>query len=296
VVRRVIINADDFGLTRGVNRAIAEAHAHGVVTSSTLMALGPGFEDAVAVTRAHPSLSVGCHVMLLDGALLSDKSTIPTLLAGDDRTQPAYRRLGRFVVRALRGQLSHRELRSEITAQITKLQRAGIPVSHVDTHLHTHIFPAIFKPLLEAASECGVRAVRNPFGPLKPMAFAHLMRRPRLWTRYSEVGLLRGFAAGFRKEVAAAGMTTTDGSFGIVGTGMLDERLFEAIIGCMPEGSWEFVCHPGYCDAELLERGGRLRKSREQELRILTSQRAREVLGQHGVELISYRQLLATSC
>jgi chitin disaccharide deacetylase len=294
VTRRLIINADDFGMTRGVNRAIAEAHTRGLVTSSTLMAESAGFEDAVALAKRSPKLSVGCHVVLVDGDPVSAPQDISTLL-DTNGTQPALcRRLVPFIARALRGRMATHELRAEIGAQIGKLQAAGLEVSHVDTHKHTHIFPAIFRPLLEAARECGVPAVRNPFGPIKALAFAHLMRRPRLWTRYSEVGLLRGFAAGFRRAVEAMGMITTDGSFGIVGTGALDDRLFDAIIGCLPEGTWEFVCHPGYCDAELLGLRGRLRESREQELRVLTSPGAREILQKKGVELISYNQLLAS--
>jgi len=294
VHRRLIINADDFGLTRGVNRAIAEAHTRGLVTSSTLMAASAGFDDAVALAKANPKLSVGCHVTLTDGDPVSSPALIGTLIEPNGTPAVLTRRLVPFIARALRGQLSHDQLRTEIGAQIAKLQAAGVAVSHVDTHKHTHIFPAIFKPLLEAARERGVRAVRNPFGALKPLAFAHLMRRPRLWTRYTEVGLLRGFAAGFRRAVEDAGMVTTDGSFGIVGTGALDEKLFEAIIGCLPEGTWEFVCHPGYCDADLLSLRGRLRQSRERELQVLTSPRAREVLENKGVELISYRDLLSS--
>ena len=80
---------------------------------------------------------------------------------------------------------------------------------------------------------------------------AHLFRRPRLWTRYAEIKLLRHYATQFRRAVADAGLATTDGTFGILVTGALDERLFDAIIGSIPEGTWEFVCHPGYVDPAL---------------------------------------------
>lgn len=293
MLRRLIINADDFGLTQGINRAIAEAHTRGVVTSSTLMAASARFSDAVNIAKWNPKLSVGCHVVLTDGCPVAARETIPSLLDANGDAPVLRRSLTGFLSRALRGQIPQNELRTEITAQIRKLRAAGVDVTHVDTHKHTHLFPVIFKPLLEAARECGVRAVRNPFGPVKAIAFAHLVRRPKLWARYSELGLLRGFASAFRRAVEAAGMITTDGSFGIVGTGALDEKLFAATIGCLPEGTWEFVCHPGYCDSELLSLGGRLRERREQELRVLTSQYARDVLSRNGVELMSYRELLA---
>jgi hopanoid biosynthesis associated protein HpnK len=295
VGRRLIINADDFGLTLGVNCAIAEAHAKGVVTSSTLMAASSAFDDAVVVAKSTPNLSVGCHVVLVDGDPIAPHSAIPNLVEANGAAPTLRRRLVPFVVRALRGRIPPGELRTEISAQISKLKAAGLAVSHVDTHKHTHIFPAIFKPLLEAARELGVHAVRNPFAPIKPLAFAHLMRRPKLWTRYSEVRLLRRFAAEFKAAAEQMGMVTTDGSFGIVSTGALDEKLFEAIVGCIPEGTWEFVCHPGYRDAALDGVRTRLRASREQELQVLTSERARDVVKRHGVELISYTQLVDAS-
>src|SRR2546423_2301111 len=287
--RRLIINADDFGLTAGVNRAIAEAHSRGVVTSSTLMATGAAFDDAVAIAQQNPKLSVGCHVLLVDGSPASPAADLPTLV-NEKNFQNS---LMKFVHAALRGRLNPKEITTEVAAQIRKLQQAGVNVSHVDTHKHTHMFPAVLRPLLQAARQCGVRAVRNPFAPLKPLAWAHLARRPRLWTRYTEVRALRGFFASFRSTVAEMDMMTTDGSFGVLGTGALDEQLFTSICGCIPEGTWEFVCHPGYNDAALSGIRTRLRASREAELKILTSADAKRTLEGHGIESISYRELSA---
>jgi predicted glycoside hydrolase/deacetylase ChbG (UPF0249 family) len=153
------------------------------------------------------------------------------------------------------------------------------------------MFAGILRPLLRAARSCGVRAVRNPFAPVKPLAFAHLLRRPRLWKRYSEVRALRRLLDNFRSCVQEEQMITTDGTFGIVATGALDVKLFEAIVGCIPEGTWEFVCHPGYDDADLAAVRTRLRASRARELQVLTSEAARAALQQHGVELMSWREL-----
>jgi predicted glycoside hydrolase/deacetylase ChbG (UPF0249 family) len=112
-----------------------------------------------------------------------------------------------------------------------------------------------------------------------------------LWTRYSEVKLLQRFSQNFRRIVADAGMITTDGTLGIVSTGALDEPLFAALVGSLPQGTWEMVCHPGYCDAELRVVRTRLRESREQELRVLTSAAARQAIEAAGVQLISYADL-----
>jgi predicted glycoside hydrolase/deacetylase ChbG (UPF0249 family) len=294
-VKRLIINADDFGLTHGVNRAIAECYDHGVVSSTTLMASSMAFQQAASLARLYSTnanrrpLSVGCHVMLVDGQPLLPPVQVKSLLApGAARFRQG---IAEFARTALTGKLLSDDIRAEATAQFQALSSAGVRLSHFDTHKHTHMFPRVLAPLLDAAAAAGIRAVRNPFAPLKPLAFAHLMRRPKLWTRYTEVAVLRRFSDSFRRDVAARGMKTTDGSFGVVVTGALDAQLFAAIVGCIPDGTWEFVCHPGYNDAELDTIQTRLRASRPKELEVLTSPDARQLLERNGIELISYDDL-----
>jgi hopanoid biosynthesis associated protein HpnK len=287
-VKRLIVNADDFGFTSGVNRAIVEAHTRGVVTSSTLMAKGRAFDQATELSKAAPRLSIGCHVVLLDGEPVLDPGTIPSLTQ-DGRFRDG---LKSFAARALAGRLDAGEIELEASAQIRKIQSAGISVSHVDTHKHTHLFPAILRPLLRAAAACGVKAIRNPFGPKLPLRSSQLLARPSLWTRFAEVRVLGRFAGKFREAVDREGFTTTNGTLGIEVTGTLDETLFRAIGESVPDGTWEFVCHPGYNDGDLQRARTRLRESREMELRVLTLPAAREVLAKDGVELISYRDLV----
>ena len=288
-MRRLIVNADDFGYTSGVNRAILEAHSHGVVTSATLMANGPAFAEAVQLAGTVPKLSIGCHVVLTDGEPVLGAERLPSLTSGSHFRDGMIA----FAARAIAGRIDGDEIAAEASAQIRKIQSAGIAVSHIDTHKHTHLFPKILQPLLRAAANCGVRAVRNPFGPRLPLRSSHLLARPGLWTRYAEVRILGGFAGKFREAVDREGFTTPDGTLGIVVTGALDETLFYAIARSIPEGTWEFVCHPGYNDADLQAGKTRLRESRETELRVLTLPAAREVLAQQGIELISYREFAA---
>jgi chitin disaccharide deacetylase len=287
-VRRLIVNADDFGFTAGVNRAIIEAHTLGVVTSSTLMANGPAFAEAARLAGILPTLSVGCHVVLIDGEPVLKAEQLPSLTA---RTPRFSDNLKTFALRAIAGRIDSDEIAAEATAQMRKIQATGIEVSHFDTHKHTHLFPKILRPLLRASAACGVRAVRNPFGPRRPLRSSQLLARPNLWTRYAEVRILRSFAGRFREAVDREGFATTDGTLGIEVTGTLDETLFHAIAQSIPEGTWEFVCHPGYNDADLNAANTRLRESRETELRVLTLPAAREVLSREGIELISYREL-----
>lgn len=291
-MRRLIVNADDFGFTAGINRAIVEAHTRGVVTSSTLMANGRAFHDAVNSAKAAPLLSVGCHVVLIDGEPVLDAKQLPSLTSTRSGSSHFRDGVKSFAARVLAGLLDPDEIESEAKAQIHKLQSAGMSVSHVDTHKHTHVFPGVLRPLLRAAKSCGVRAIRNPFGPGKPLRSSELLTRPNLWRRYAEVRILRGLANKFRDAARTAGMLTTDGTLGIVVTGALDEKLFRAIAAIIPEGTWEFVCHPGYNDHDLKAAKTRLRESRETELRVLTMSGARELLLNQGIKLISYRDLI----
>jgi predicted glycoside hydrolase/deacetylase ChbG (UPF0249 family) len=316
-VRRLIINADDFGLTTGVNRAIAEAHSRGIVTSTTLMANGRAFTGAVEIARNLPNISVGCHVVLVDGQPVSRAERVRSLLApvgrealpfprvrsGKVRTVAAtagaqrrfYDGFGQIAIRSIRHRINSQHVEDEVAAQIQRLQNAGVTVTHVDAHKHTHMLPQIAEAIMRAANSCGVRAIRNPFVPVRPIVFAHVVRRPGLWTRYSEVTLLRRYNHAFRDRLRRYNMIAPQGSFGVVATGSLDKDLFRAVIACIPDGTWEFVCHPGYQDEELSLVNTRLRESREKELSILASPDARQIVADHHIELISYRDLVANN-
>ncbi len=290
-VRRLIINADDFGFTTGVNRAIVEAHVRGIVTSSTLMATGRAFDDALVLSKTVPRLSIGCHIVLIDGEPVLDAAQLPSLASSQSGAPRFSDSLKSFAARAFTRRLSAAEIEAETTAQIRRLQTAGISVSHVDSHKHVHLFPSVLQPVLRAARACGIRAIRNPFGPRRPLRSGELLRRPSMWTRYAEVKILRNFSGRFRENAESEGFRTPDGTLGIEVTGTLDTTLFRAIAKVIPAGTWEFVCHPGYNDDQLRSAKTRLRESREIELRVLTMPEARDILSQQAIELISYREL-----
>lgn len=257
----------------------------GAITSTTLMANAPRFEEAVALAKAVPRLGVGCHVVLVDGAPVLPAGRLPTLAPGG-RFRDS---LLEFARCAMRGQIDAMEIEAEAAAQMKKIGDAGIALTHFDTHKHAHLFPRVLAPVLRAAVACGVKAVRNPFAPARPLALAHLARRPKLWKRYTEVRLLRKYLGAFRRSVAEMGLATPDGCFGVVITGAMDQELFTAVAGAVPEGTWEFVCHPGYVDEELRGARTRLRESRGKEFEVLGSTASREAL--RGVELVSFRDL-----
>ncbi|MGA8541125.1 MAG: ChbG/HpnK family deacetylase [Terriglobales bacterium] len=298
-MRRLIVNADDFGLTAGVNRAILETHTRGVVSSTTLMANGPAFDDAVKAARSLPDLSVGCHVVLIDGTPVSPPAAVDTLLAiRSAEPEKFFSSLSAFTARAMLGGFDRDQLVAEVVAQIRKIQSTGLHVTHLDSHKHAHVFPEILAALLRAARICGVRAIRNPFVPVKALRAAQFKHRRELWKRYGQVRLLNGFSRQFRQQIKRSGLRTPDGVIGVIETGAYDNpngdsgygSLLHQTLAGLPEGTWEFVCHPGYNDDDLRAAGTRLLDSREQERRLLTSAELRQFLEEQKISVIGYRE------
>jgi predicted glycoside hydrolase/deacetylase ChbG (UPF0249 family) len=287
MANRLIINADDFGLTRGVNRAIAELHEAKAITSATLMATGPAFEDAVATAHAHPGLGVGCHIVLTDGVPVSPPQSIPTLIGADGRSfRP---KLLDFVQTALRGGISEDEIEREALAQLQKIQRAGISVTHFDTHKHTHLFPIVARPLLRLAERSGIRAIRSPFEQPWSLALGHGGGLRRF-----QVKLLSYFRARFAdiSQIRDARVLTTDGTIGISATGHLDAPTLREILNALPgEGTFELCCHPGYNDDDLDRVVTRLRGHRDVERLALLAEVPQFSLHPNAFQLIHYGEL-----
>jgi len=285
-VRRLIVNADDFGLTAGVNRAIVEGNRQGIITSATLMANARASEAAIDLARAQPGLKTGCHVVLIDGVPLS--TNLLSLTNGSARFRSS---LKQFAMAAVRKKIAAEEIEREVEAQVRKLQSSGITLTHVDSHKHTHMFPHVLRPLLRAARTCGIRAVRNPFEPMRSWPGSMVLGTPGLWLRSIGVTAFGMFAAEFRRVIKEQGMASTDGTVGIAVTGLLDQQKLLRILEALPEGTWELVCHPGYSDADLQSAGTRLTQSREIELAALTSAATKQALARRKTELISYADL-----
>lgn len=254
---RLIVNADDFGLTPGVNRAILELHQAGVLTSATLMARASATDEAIAIARATPSLGVGCHIVLLDGEPTLQPRSVSSLM--DKQSGGFSPKLTTFLARLFSGRIRSEEVEAEARAQIQSLQACGIQLTHIDTHKHTHMFPRVLRPILRAARSCGVRRIRNPFEP----EWAVRVTPRASVVRSAEVFALRRFGPYFRRILAEEGFTTTDGTIAVAGTGVVNTDTVRALLQQLPSGTWEFVTHPGYNGADLARVRTRLRESRE---------------------------------
>ncbi len=253
---RLIVNADDFGLTSGVNRAIVELHQAGVLTSTTLMANAAATNEAIELAHVNPTLGVGCHIVLVDGAPVLPPREIPTLI--DPQTGCFPPKLTTFLARLFTGQIRTAEIEAETAAQISLLQRRSLSLTHIDTHKHTHMFPRVLRPILRAARACGIRAIRNPFEPEWAIRAS-----PRAsFVRTAEVFVLRRFGPYFRRILSEEGFISTDGTIAVAATGVVNADTVRSLLQQLPAGTWELVTHPGYNDADLGKIRTRLRASR----------------------------------
>ena len=267
-MKTLLVNADDFGFTRDVNSGIVEAHTRGILTATTLMANGAAFDDAVVLARETPTLDVGCHLVLVGGeSLVSGRafpSTVRELLQAI-----ALRRLDPYV---------------ELKAQVGKIVGAGLRPVHMDTHKHTHLFPPILDAVARLSREFGIPWIRRPFD--FPVAPGGVPLSKRLVSKVFGVVRPR-----LERVLRANGCRSTDHFAGFSLTGRFTAQDVVALIRAVPEGSTEFMVHPGHCTAELLAARTRLKESRAAELAALVSPEVRLALDEAGVRLSGYRAL-----
>ncbi len=279
-MKRLIINADDFGLTSGVNRAITELHQGGTLSSTTLMAVASATAEAVSFARELPRLGVGCHVVLVDGTPVLPPSELPTLV--DPATGRFRSSLFQFISDAFRKRIRPEEIEAEAEAQIARVRSLGVNPTHIDTHKHTHMSPLVLQPLIAAATRQGIRAIRNPFEP--DWSLAATPGAP--WIRRLQVHLLKRFQPACRQMIEHSGLATPDGTIGVLATGTLGPSSLQSFLRSLPQGTWELVTHPGYNDADLAQAGTRLRAARALELKAL-----HELQLAPDIELIHFGQL-----
>jgi chitin disaccharide deacetylase len=261
-LKYLIPNADDFGYTRDVNDGIVHAHRAGILTATTLMATGKEFDHAVTLARENPGLDVGVHLVLVGGHGLP--SSVAGLMA-----EIASGRIGIY---------------DELSAQVRKVIAAGIRPSHLDTHKHTHLLPPVLNAVARIASEFQIPWVRRPFD--YPLNVGSVPWRRQMVSR----GL--GFArARFHRVLTRQGCRTTDHFAGFQFTGHYGTAELARLIRELPEGVTEFMCHPGFCTAELQASRTRLKESRRRELDALTSSEVRRAVEESNVVLARYVEI-----
>jgi hopanoid biosynthesis associated protein HpnK len=290
-MKRLIVNADDFGLTAGINQAIINAHSGGLVSSASLLANSEAFASAVALSHQAPRLGVGVHLNLTEGKPIAPASSIPSLVNGEG----AFARKPASLWRAMTsGRVSAVHIEIELRAQIEKVLAAGIAATHLDSHKHVHALPALGSMSIRLASRYGIRAIRRVAEGWS--ALGYLLRRfPRakrtiLRQRLNSLALA-ALSRGWRRQLRRTGVVCAEHFYGATPTGFLDEELLREILRHLPEGTSELMCHPGFVDDALRQTPTRLLEQREVEYQALSQPGVKLLARDLGIELVNYGDL-----
>jgi len=281
-MKNVIINADDFGLTSGINRGIVQAHQNGVLTSASLMANMPGFDEAVLLAKGNPSLGVGVHLNLIRGRSILPKKEIPSLVDDDNRfSQSGLSLLSGIITKRIK----LNDIKKELEAQVNKVIDAGIEPSHLDGEKHSHLLPGIADITANLAKAKGIKCIRL------------INERITVFNNQAcKCLILNALSKKIAALVKRNDLITTDRFFGVVNTGSMDARAYIEIFNNLSGGSYELMSHPGYVDEELSmlsqESGGYfINKYREIELNALLDPRLKKIAKDLGIQFINFHDL-----
>ena len=281
-MKHLIVNADDLGLTPGVNRGILRGFQDGIVTSASLLVTGGAFEEAVALARQNPTLDIGLHLTLVEERAVLGHKVLPTLV---DETGRLPRTSGEFFRRAFLGRINWDEVKREIAAQIARFRKTGLRLSHIDSHQHLHMFPPVFQIVRRLVRGLDNVWIRNTAGPWRKSPGIRMGR----WIQ--QLGLNLAWLSA-RRLYAAPLMQMPDGMYGFEVSGCLTRSALGQILPKIPDGLYELICHPGESDAETQTRYSHWRYHWAEELDALTAPETRVVLEQQGIALTSFARAL----
>jgi hopanoid biosynthesis associated protein HpnK len=288
---RLIVNADDFGFTGGVNAGIIHAHQCGIVTSTTIMANGDAFEEAVALALQNPALGVGVHLAAVGGSPVSDPRHIPSLV---DKAGLLPRTLTALLLRLARGAVKMEHVEREFRAQVELVISRGITPTHLDSHKHTHTHPLVMEALARVAREFGIPCVRRPFERPGAGRFTGPAARSRRGVHRKQRILalaVAGRQSRFERVIVRYNLRAPDRFFGVALTGLLDSAALRDMIGVLPEGTSELMCHPATYGDDLDRASTRLKRERERERDALTDESVKLALQRSNIATVSFRDL-----
>jgi chitin disaccharide deacetylase len=301
----LIVNADDFGISEGVNAAVVDAHRNGILTSATVMVNMPGFEQAVRLALANPTLGVGIHLNLTSGPPVLSPSRVSTLVDGSGRFPPG----GAVLRRLSLGRLDPQELEAELNAQVERGLTAGLTATHLDSHHHLHLHPLLQPIAVRVARRFGIQGIRCTveMGPGEAARRVGMMLRsgrPHPGHALSGDGRLRESPRGvylktaalsllgrvLRARAARAGLVAPAHFRGLLLGTAFSSRDLQDVLRELPAGITELMCHPGYPDQRLRQQTS-YSDGRDRELQALLEPAARRILDQAAVRLGSYSDL-----
>ncbi|HEY2902172.1 MAG TPA: ChbG/HpnK family deacetylase [Polyangia bacterium] len=277
---RLVVNADDFGMTPEISRGIIRSHHQGCVTSTSVLGNCAEAELRAAKTLLDqaPALGVGVHLALVGGRPTSPVADVPSLVDGAGAL-PARPR--DFLKLWLKGSVDRGQVEIEINNQIDRIIAAGLKPDHLNTHHHLGFLPPIGQALEAAARRHGIPGVRSAVEQ-PTMAW---VTEPR---RGLEAGILAGLSWLTRRRMGT--LRHGPQSWGFVESGQLDEIRILEIIGRLGAGDHELICHPSETDIPARDAEGRPYHGAE-EVTALCSERVRGALHRRGITLCRWKDL-----
>jgi len=279
--KRLVINADDFGLCQAVNKAVVKAHTEGVLTSATIMANMPAAEQAVRIAKELPGLGVGVHLNLTNGKPLSGARGLAPLLNRNGEFKGSGAALSVLSLAPGVG----KAIRAELAEQIRWVIDHGVKPTHVDSHKHVHTIPRIFSMVCQVARYFGIGAARFAYEPREvsavpwPLPAGGQKTKARFFCVLAQINRLQNHDF-FR----------TGGMLGIAHMGKLDASFFRAVALYNPVGAAEIMTHPGFDESDEGEKSG-LGSRRRMELEALCSEKTKHYLEEGQIKLVHYGQL-----
>lgn len=281
-MNRLIINADDFGIHTEVNHGIIEAYENGVLTSTSLLATGMAYDEAVDLAKEHPGLGIGIHLCLVGSlpTVLSPQE-VPTLVEENGLVPESY---AVFMKRAIMGQIDYRQVYRELDAQMEKIMAAGLNITHVDSHQHLHMLPQVWPVVQSLMKKYGIHRLRVP---RESYTFKALRANPvRVMARNS----LTFLGERAMKDIQRLDFITTDFFWGMVDGGSMNEANLSYILKRLPFGVHEIMMHPGRSTG-ILSRQFTWGYHWEDEFHALVSPAIKKMMAERDVELISFGDL-----
>jgi len=276
---RLIVHADDLGISEQVNNGILKAHQEGILTSTSIMATGAAFEHAVTTCRSVPNLDVGIHLTLVEEQPLLEKELIPSLVDSEGRF---FGHATMFTQRYFLRKIRIAEVVHELDAQIRKVLDSGLAISHLDSHQHVHMLPEIWRAVVELATKYHIPAVRLARERLR----LYMLRESSAAARVGPLLILNLLAGNCQGKK----IRTTDNFVGFYFGGKMTKKNMKTVIKNLPaSGTCELMCHPGLLGSD--ERYGHWYYNWGAELDALIDPEVQGLLRSKGVELISYRDL-----
>ncbi|MEK7388635.1 MAG: hopanoid biosynthesis-associated protein HpnK [Elusimicrobiota bacterium] len=280
-MKRVVVTADDFGLSPEVNEAVRLAHEDGVLTCASLMVGAPAAAAAAALARSRPALKVGLHLTLVEGRPVLPARELPDLVDGSGRFRPGLVGHGARIFLSPR---ARRQAVAECRAQVEAFTKTGLALDHLNGHNHFHIHPTILGAVLQIAARTRIPAVRVPYQPLSTMPPSAAVM----------AAVMAPWVARTRSRLRRAGIVVNDCLFGLYETGAMIESVWLRLIPLLPEGLTEIYCHPATSTAGLLKESMPDYRHAE-ELVALRSPRVRAALERAGARLTSFSEFAATA-